>query len=418
MQHSQNKTSPEALCIPPGLTDADSLHPLYFIDCSEYDLSDSDTIKKINEILFQVLCQVHYAEIEGKTLTKVHIGEPKCITRMRPEYVTAGGRFLRYRGADVVVAGDTTVAYTGFRGHRQNADGGAGSYMKLARLHGWSPAGAAGMPFVVLDRPDTAAQSGFSFSEAQRTIHVGGIRRFSDFFQAGGFAAADFIINHAHLTLHGLAGVAGCIKSIAMGCTSLEGKLRMHKSLLPCIDGSLCRGCGECVRNCPEQALGLSDDDFVVLEAEKCIGCGECVAVCPAKAVRLQGREVNDWKLGEETLPERMADYTVGLMNGRWENTIHILHMYSVTELCDCVSRKQKPFVRDIGFLVGKNPFAVDETSGTMLARAVEKEGAAIDRAKLESASRTAAYVRKEYGILTDAPLQHIQLTDAALPEF
>ncbi len=109
-----------------------------------------------------------------------------------------------------------------------------------------------------------------------------------DFFLAGGFAAADVVIQHAHLTLHGLAGVAGCVKGLAMGCSSLKGKLRMHQSLLPDFDEQLCAACGGCVECCPQRALNLPEGAATpAVDAELCIGCGECEAVWTV-AINLQ----------------------------------------------------------------------------------------------------------------------------------
>ena len=89
-------------------------------------------------LLFEILCKAHDAGIRGQVLLKVHIGEPNCDTRMRPEFTGGSIRFLCFRGATSVVAGDTTVAYTGQRGHRENPHANVEMYVRLARRHGWS----------------------------------------------------------------------------------------------------------------------------------------------------------------------------------------------------------------------------------------------------------------------------------------
>ena len=42
----------------------------------------------------------------------------------------------------------------------------------------------------------------------------------------------------------------------------------------------LCDQCGECADNCPEEAIQLEDDVFIVAQ-EACTGCMTCVEVCP-----------------------------------------------------------------------------------------------------------------------------------------
>ena len=412
----QSSSAPQSVPdLPSGLTDKNDAFPVYFLDTASVNLAHADSVQRVNELLFNILCQTHDAEIKGQTLIKVHIGEPKCTTRMKPEFTNSSTRFLHYRGASSVVAGDTTVAYSGPRGHRQNPNDDTSAYMGLARKHGWCATGAAGIPFVVLDRPGTVVPDHFEFTEDHACIKVDGVQRFKDFFPAGGFSAADFIINHAHLTLHGLAGLAGCVKSIAMGCSGLPGKLRMHQSLIPFFDRSLCKKCGLCIESCPENALAESADNRTIsVDSERCIGCGECVAVCKNRAVRLKGKDISDWTLGEKTLPVRMADYTMGLMNGRWSRTIHVLHLYSITELCDCVDVKQKPFVDDLGFLVGKNPFAIDKIAAAILSRELEQKNIPLDPARMASSDTLADYVQKMYGIISNVPFHPLMLSGAS----
>jgi uncharacterized Fe-S center protein len=400
------------LQIPDQLKSLEKAWPIVYLQTKDIDLwhAPISLAYLISDMLNTAIQNVQSHPVEGQVLQKVHIGEPSCNTRMRPEYTMGTSRFLREKGASCIVAGDTTVAYSGPRGHKENPKGNASKYLQLARRHGWSKSGNSRISFIVLDRPSTSKQREFEFSTEQERLEIKGINHFNDFYAAGGFTSADFVINNAHLTLHGLAGLAGCIKSIAMGCSGLTGKLRMHQSLLPHFDSKLCAGCGLCVERCPEDALNLEPPEMVpIVNPEKCIGCGECEAVCAVgnNAIKLCGEDIKDWDRGHQSLPIRMADYTIGLMNGRWESTIHVLHMYAITERCDCLDIKQSPMLkRDLGFLVGKNPFAIDKLAGQLLSEALNKEGCATDDSFLQSVETTADYVYEKYGILTDVPVQ------------
>lgn len=54
---------------------------------------------------------------------------------------------------------------------------------------------------------------------------------------------------------------------------------------------------------------------------------------------------------------------------------------------------------RDVGFLVGKNPFVIDQCAGRMLADALRDEGRRVDQSLLGTADRAASYVEEAYGI-------------------
>ena len=391
-------------------------HPVVYVASNGLDLQDPSEsgVAKVNDALFDAMCAVHPGSVAGQGLLKIHIGEPKCDTRLNPLYAPGSVRFMEERGASGVVAGDTTVAYSGPRGHRQNPPGDASTYLELAEKHGWTDDGPAGAQFVVLDRPSTGIEGRFEFETQEEKRRLDSVRRFRDFYVAGGFLAADFVINHAHLTLHGLAGLAGCMKSIAMGCSGLRGKLMMHQSLLPHFDDELCVLCGRCVKDCPEGAMTISEEaPHPIVDPDLCIGCGECEALCAKTkgAVHMEGEDISDWQRGEQTLPLRMADYALGIMNGKWANVIHVLHMYTVTERCDCLNVRQKPMVRQgIGFLVGKNPFALDQMAGRILADALREESREVDNRLIETADTSARYVKDAYGIPVETKEEVIRL--------
>lgn len=53
----------------------------------------------------------------------------------------------------------------------------------------------------------------------------------------------------------------------------------------PFVDKTVCTGCGDCVSNCPVQAIEMIDNKAVI-DAEKCIDCKICVRTCPVTAIR------------------------------------------------------------------------------------------------------------------------------------
>ena len=51
------------------------------------------------------------------------------------------------------------------------------------------------------------------------------------------------------------------------------------------LDESKCRGCTNCIKRCPTQAIRVRKGKARIIE-ERCIECGECVRICPYHAKR------------------------------------------------------------------------------------------------------------------------------------
>ncbi len=49
------------------------------------------------------------------------------------------------------------------------------------------------------------------------------------------------------------------------------------------LDKDLCRGCTNCISNCPTEAIRVRDGKAVII-TERCIDCGECIRTCPSHA--------------------------------------------------------------------------------------------------------------------------------------
>ena len=48
-----------------------------------------------------------------------------------------------------------------------------------------------------------------------------------------------------------------------------------------------CVGLGTCVKNCPFDAIVMSEDKLPIIDTEKCTGCGKCESDCPKNVIQM-----------------------------------------------------------------------------------------------------------------------------------
>ncbi|MCX8037228.1 MAG: 4Fe-4S binding protein [Candidatus Sumerlaeia bacterium] len=53
------------------------------------------------------------------------------------------------------------------------------------------------------------------------------------------------------------------------------------------IDAEKCTGCGDCVDQCPLNAISLDDEPKAVINEDECTDCGTCVEACPSQAISM-----------------------------------------------------------------------------------------------------------------------------------
>ena len=74
----------------------------------------------------------------------------------------------------------------------------------------------------------------------------------------------------------------------AMLCVSVGIKGDPHITKAK-INESKCIKCGNCLRNCPNDAIFSS----IIIDEKKCIGCGICSKKCPTEAISMFDKDVN-----------------------------------------------------------------------------------------------------------------------------
>lgn len=56
---------------------------------------------------------------------------------------------------------------------------------------------------------------------------------------------------------------------------------------LPQIDRAKCNSCGDCIAQCPTDALGWQDNEATLPHPDLCIYCATCEEICPVNAIEL-----------------------------------------------------------------------------------------------------------------------------------
>lgn len=382
---------------------------VFFLDLrgAAVDWENDKVRTRIAGILKELQSQAFSSSLNEPAVIKVHIGEPLIKTAIIPEIAESSLEFLKRKGVNRAVFGDTTVLYSSPRGGKENPHGAENPYRNLAEKKGWTRKA----PFVVLDRPATSVKDILEFSEGAITIEAGPPGRYANIFAAGALTATGCLIQHAHMTGHMLTGLACCVKGIAMGLANRRGKAQMHLSLRPVISEERCEMCGACAEKCPESALNFEPREIPQLTDERCVGCGQCLAVCEAKAIEMKGLDNYsnyDWSRGADTIHNRMTDYAVAIMQKLWNSSLHIAHLVRMTANCDCYNKDQIPVCDDIGFLVGRNPFAVDKCATDLIIERMSRYADEDMNRKISAIRRGDpwAYAHATYHIESEAKLE------------
>ena len=196
---------------------------------------------------------------------KTHFGERGNTAFLRPQYLAKVVDLVASNGGRPFLT-DSNTLYVGMRAN-------AVDHLETAALHGFT--------YPVVNAPVVIADG---LKGKDETVVDVDLKRCHSIRVGAAAMQADSIMCVSHLKGHMLTGFGGAMKNLGMGFGSRAGKLDMHMEVTPQVRKDKCRGCGTCVRKCPEHAIKLTKRKAVI-DAEKCIGCGECLIVCPYSAV-------------------------------------------------------------------------------------------------------------------------------------
>jgi uncharacterized Fe-S center protein len=299
------------------------------------------------EALADVLAATEFATRLRKldmVAIKVHVGEKKNTTHVQPELAAEAVKIAQAVGAQSFIT-DTATLY---KGERENAI----KHTIHAYRHGFHFR-RTGAPFIAVD--------GLSGTDEKEVAVNGELH--NSVKVAGQILLADAMVVISHATGHMGSGIGAAIKNVGMGLSSRSGKMRQHSAITPEVMADKCENCGKCRKWCPTDAISEREGISYIAQ-ENCIGCGECIAVCRYGAVKY------DWAVESPTLQRSMAEHAAGVVRHFGPKAVYLNVLVDMTRDCDCLSKRQKKEVPDIGVLGSTDIVAVDQATLDLTARA------------------------------------------------
>jgi electron transport complex protein RnfB len=105
--------------------------------------------------------------------------------------------------------------------------------------------------------------------------------------------------------VHYICNCCTCSCGVLRGMAELGiANVIARSSYLNQVDEMICNGCEDCIEYCQFDALTMTDESVVEVNAVRCVGCGVCVPVCSTGALGLVLRPESELVLPPETIKE------------------------------------------------------------------------------------------------------------------
>ncbi|MFL0266552.1 DUF362 domain-containing protein [Candidatus Clostridium radicumherbarum] len=289
---------------------------------------------------------------------KIHFGEPGNLAYIRPNYAAKVVKIIKDLGGIPFLTDSNTL----YSGRRANAV----DHLEAAYENGFNPL-AVGCHVIIAD-----GLKGTDFREVElnmkhcKTAKIG-----------TAIADADIIISMNHFKGHEMTGFGGALKNLGMGSGSRGGKLEMHSASKPTIVEENCVSCGQCIKNCAQEAIEFNENRKAAIDYDKCVGCGQCVAVCQFESAQVI------WNESADTANEKIAEYAYAVINEK--PNFHINFIMNVSPNCDCWDSNDVPIVPDLGIMASYDLVALDKASIDMVNNAPVAKGSMLEERVSES---------------------------------
>lgn len=166
---------------------------------------------------------------------------------------------------------------------------------------------------------------------------------------------SDKMIVISHFKGHSMIGFSGALKNIATGCTNIDGKIMLHKTVKPFISKIACLACNECVISCPENAITLNS--VAKINSNKCTGCNRCISSCPKDAIKLN-------KITSQEYMKNLSNFSYACLKNKKDNKVLFINILTnIKPYYDCKHDTDKVITNDIGIVASFDPVSIDKAS-------------------------------------------------------
>jgi hypothetical protein len=262
--------------------------------------------------------------LKGIVALKMHMGELKNKTFVKPIYIKKLVEVVKQHGGDPFVT-DTTTIY-------KEARYTAMDYYRTAFAHRFLPS-YLGCPVIIADGLKDDGVRVNERVEIAKSIYE---------------SEAMLIVSHA--TGHCASSFGGAIKNVAMGCVTKKTKKYQHEVTRPVRNPDLCAECDNCRAVCKHNAIG--EDHELILE--NCVSCGSCISSCTTGALKSpEGMS--------EDLQKRLAEVAHAVLrNLPYSKFLFVNFLIDITPFCDCGEFEPEYLSPDIGVVASPDIVAVD----------------------------------------------------------
>lgn len=196
---------------------------------------------------------------------------------------------------------------------------------------------------------------------------------------AGVLKDTDFLINFSHAKGHGNCSYGGAIKNLGMGFVTTKTRIDLHLTVntKPYWNKSKCTHCSICIKNCRASAISFDKNKNLNIDFHACVFCMRCVALCPQKAL---GLGTENYVIFQRALA-LSAKKVLEQLNG---NYCHINVITNVTPYCDCLGLSSQPIIPDVGIAASYDIVAVEKATLDLIDKQKFIEGSLPGHLRLE----------------------------------